>query len=136
MWSQSRGCGEVDYNSPVSVLNVFSKVTKLFNFGLVTGHEDHFLSVFALAYRGVCGWQHVLVGLLEGWREQLYKNKNLETVLLDLSQLFDCIPRDLLFSHLNTYGLIRIPKFFFFHIWKTKGNDIYRSFLELLLGVP
>ena len=52
----------------------------------------------------MCGTQHVLIGLLEEWGEQLDHNKIIGTVLLDLSKAFDCILHDLLIAKLNAYG--------------------------------
>ena len=50
------------------------------------------------------GTQHVLIRLLEEWREQIDHNKIVGTVLPDLSKAFECIPHDLLIVKLNAYG--------------------------------
>ena len=52
----------------------------------------------------MCGTQHVLIRLLEEWREQFDHKKIIGTVPLDLSKGFDCIHHDLLIAKLNAYG--------------------------------
>ena len=42
--------------------------------------------------------QHVLLRLLEEWREKLDKNNVVAGVLLDLSKVFDCVPQNFLLS--------------------------------------
>ena len=89
---------------PVSVLNTFSKIIELAIFDQLTKHTNHFLSIFVSAYRKMYGTQHVLIRLLEKWREQINHNEIVGTVLLGLCKAFDCIPYDLLITKRNAYG--------------------------------
>ena len=54
---------------PVSVLNTFSKIIELAIFDQRGSYATHFLSIFVSAYRKMCGTQHTLIKLLEGWQE-------------------------------------------------------------------
>ena len=126
---------------PVSVLNTFSRIIELTIFDQLTKHANHFLSIFASAYRKMYGTQHVLIRLLEEWREQIDHNKIVETVLLDLSKEFDCIPHDLLIAKLNAYGFDENILTLLFSYLKNRKQSIriktnYSSFLELLSGEP
>ena len=49
--------------------------------------------------------QHVLLRLLEEWREKLDKNNVVAGVLLDFSKVFDCVPQNFLLSHFAAYGV-------------------------------
>ena len=46
------------------------------------------------AYRKNYNSQHVLISLIEGWREYLNKDFVTGAVFTDLSKDFDCIPHD------------------------------------------
>ena len=47
---------------------------------------------------------HVLIRLIENWKQALDENFVVETVLMDLSKVFDCISPDLLIGKLYAYG--------------------------------
>ena len=46
---------------------------------------------------------HVLIRLIENWKQALDKNFVVGTVLMDLSNNFDCIRHDLLIAKLYAY---------------------------------
>ena len=62
-------------------------------------------SPFISAYRKSYNTQHVIIRLLEEWRENLDKNYVVGAVLMDLSKAFDCVPHDLLLEKFAAYGL-------------------------------
>ena len=65
---------------------------------------DKYLSPFISAYRQNYSTQHVLIRLLEEWREDLDNNFVVRGVFMDLSKALDCIPHDLLIAKLKAYG--------------------------------
>ena len=66
--------------------------------------ENH-LSIFMSAYRTFYKKQHVLMRLLEEWRNKLDNDFVVGAVLMDLSKAFDSIPHDILIAKLASYGL-------------------------------
>ena len=62
------------------------------------------LSPFISAYRKNYNTQHVLLRLLEEWREHL-DNKTVAGILMDLSKAFDYVPHDLLLAKPAAYGI-------------------------------
>ena len=65
---------------------------------------NNLFSPFISAHRVLYSTQHVLIRLIEEWRKNLDNNYYIETVLMDLSKAFDCIPLDLVISKLGVYG--------------------------------
>ena len=57
------------------------------------------------AYQKIYNSQHVLIRLIEEWREYLDKGFVIDAVFTDLSKAIDCIPHDLLIAKLEAYGL-------------------------------
>ena len=43
---------------------------------------------------------HLLIRLIENWKQALHENFVVGTVLMDLSKAFDCIPHDALIAKL------------------------------------
>ena len=74
---------------PVSILNTFSKIyEKVIKNQLLHGMENVF-SIQVSAYRKNYNSQHVLMRLIEQWREYLNKDFVTGAVLTDLSKDFD-----------------------------------------------
>ena len=90
---------------PVSVLNVFSKVLERFILDRLTSYFKSILSEFRSAFRKQYSCQHVLLRMIETWRNCLDRNKIVGATLMDLSKAFNCLPHDLLVAKLEAYGL-------------------------------
>ena len=79
---------------------MYERVTKK----LIDKAIDKCLSPFISAYRQNYSTQHVLIRLLEEWREGLDNNFVVGGLFMDVSKAFDCIPHDLLIAKLKAYG--------------------------------
>ena len=63
-----------------------------------------FLSVFISAYCQICSSNHVLIRLIENWKQSLDKNKFVGAALRGLSKAVDCILLELLIAKMHAYG--------------------------------
>ena len=79
---------------------MYERVTK----ELIDKAMEKYLSPFISAYRQNYSTQHVLIRLLEEWREGLDNNFVVGAVFMDLSKAFDCIPHELLIAKPKAYG--------------------------------
>ena len=100
-----------------------------------------FLSPFLAAYRKSYSTQHVLVKMIEEWRENLDKNFFVGAVLTDLSKAFDCIPHDLLIAKLSAYGLSSDSLCYIYSYLKDRKqcvqiNNKQSEFDTIISGVP
>ena len=95
---------DVNSSRPVSVLNcfVFLFFENVKKGQLLSFIENH-LSVFLSACRSCYSSQHVLVRLIEEWRQKLDINHYISAVLMEISKAFHCIPHDLLTAKLSAY---------------------------------
>ena len=48
--------------------------------------------------------QHVLMHLIDKWRQHLDQNEYVGAVLMVLSKAFDCLPHELLIAKMEAYG--------------------------------
>ena len=83
----------------------------------------------------------MILRLIQEWKEKLDKEFVAETVLMDLSKAFDCVPHDLLIAKLDAYGFGRKSLIFFYSYLKQRKqclnlNNIQSIFKTLLSGVP
>lgn len=126
---------------PVSVLNIFSKFYERVIKSQIVTYIDFKLSEFLSAYRTSYGTQHVLIRLLEEWKDKLDKNYVVGAVLMDLSNAFDCVPHDLLLAKLSANGfsnesLLFILSYLSDREQATRINNSLSLFQLILSGVP
>ena len=102
---------------------------------------DKYLSPFISAYRQNYSTQHVLIRLLEEWREDLDNNFVVRGVFMDLSKALDCIPHDLLIAKLKAYGFDDyLEHYLYSHLDNRKQcvriNNEKSSLQNLISGLP
>ena len=102
---------------------------------------DGILSPYISAYRKGYSTQHVLIRLIEEWKEALDNKNIVGAVLMDLSKAFDCIPHDLLIAKLNAYGFNKQALKYIYSYLKgrrqcVKINGVYSKYKTILSGVP
>ena len=125
----------------VSILNCFSKVSEnVIKNELLKSMNVH-LSPFLSAYRKNYNTQHVLLRLLEEWREHLDNNKTVGGILIDLLKAFDCVPHDLLLAKLAAYGIDdNLILYIHSYLLNCKQcvciNNILSEFNKVISGVP
>ena len=126
---------------PISILNTLSKIIERIMKDQIMNHMDNLLSPYVSAYRKNYGSQHVLIRLLEEWRQGLDEGDLVGGILMDLSKAFDCIPHDLLIAKLHCYGFDKYALSLIYSYLKgrrqcVKINGIKSKFLTLVAGVP
>ena len=126
---------------PVSILNCFWKVYEnVIKNELLKSMNVH-LSPCLSAYRKNYNTQHVLLRLLEEWKEHLDNNKTVGGISMDLSKAFDCVPHDLLLAKLAAYG-IDDNLILYIHSYLSNRkqcvfiNNILNEFNKVISGVP
>ena len=88
---------------PISILSSLSKVFERILHMQLTDYTNNILSIYFSACRKKYNCQHVLMRLIQDWRQDIDKGLFVGAVLMDLSKAFDCIPHDLLIAKLNAY---------------------------------
>ena len=90
---------------PVSVLNAFSKNHEKIVKGFLISKIEHHFSPFISAYRKSFSTEHVLIRLLEDWRNKLDNNNVVGANSTDLSKAFDCILKPLIVDSMTYWWL-------------------------------
>ena len=137
---QSDDKNKVSNFRPVSVLNTFSKISESIIENQLHSVLNNIVSPYLAAYRESYSTQHVLIRLLEEWRENLDNNYTVGGVLMDLSKAFDCIPHDLLIAKLSAYGLNgNALKYIYTYLKNRKQcvrvNNVCSDFKDIISGV-
>ena len=94
-----------------------------------------FLSPFLVAYKKSYNTQHLLIKMIEEWRENLDNNFFVGVVLTNLSKAFDCIPHDLLIAKLSAYGLSSDSLCYIYCYLKDRKQCVQSEFHTIISGV-
>ena len=109
---------------PVSILNCFSKVYEKFLLEKFKPFLNSFLSEYMETYRENYSVNHVLTRLIENLKKALDENYLVDTVLMDSSKAFDCIPHDLLIAKLHAYGFSQKTVTFIYSYLKCRKQKV------------
>ena len=79
--------------------------------------------------------------MIDQWRKNTDKGKSCAALLTDLSKAFDCIVHEFLIAKLEAYGfsyeaLKVMYNYLIDRKHRTKVNNSFSDFIDLLLGVP
>ena len=126
---------------PISGLPAGSKIFGRIIQGQIGHYMETFLSPYLCGYRKGYSVQHALIALLEKLRVSLDNKGYGGAILMDLSKAFDTLNHDLLIAKLHAYGFsrnaLKLIKSYLSNRWqRTKINNSYSSWIELLRGVP
>ena len=126
---------------PISGLPAGSKIFGRIIQGQIGRYVETFLSPYICGYRKGYSVQHALIALLETLHVSLDNKGYGGAILMDLSKAFDTLNHDLLIAKLHAYGFSRnvlmLIKSYLSNRWlRTKINNSYSSWIELLRGVP
>ena len=99
---------------------------------------ETFLLGFIAAYRERYSCNPVLMQLIENWKKALDKNFQIDTLQMDLSKAFDCIPHDVLIAKVYAYDLSEeTTPFFYLYLQRTGQRvrmDDIQSSLQILIS--
>ena len=87
------------------------------------------------------GTQHALFPLLQVWQKELDESGYTETVLMDLSKAYDCIPHDLIIAKFEAYGFDNICLKLFHNYFSNRNQRVkigsaIKEWIDILTGIP
>ena len=131
---------KTNYRS-ISILPALSKAFGRCLYDQIYEYIDTILSKVQCGFRKGFSTQYSLIAMIEKWRKNMDKDKSCAALLTDLSKPFDCIVHDFLIVKLEAYGFsYEALKIMYNYLTdrkhRTKVNDSFRNFIDLLLGVP
>ena len=90
---------------PVSILPSLSKVLEKIMHEQLQTFLDYVLHERIAAYRRGYSWEHVLLELVEKWKQAIDSKKQVGAIMMDLSKAFDSLPHPLTVAKLSAYGM-------------------------------
>ena len=126
---------------PVSCLPAGSKVFERILHKQISAYIEFYLSPYLCGYRkGYCA-QYAIITILAKWKTALDETGYGGAILMDLSKAFDTLNHELLIAKLNAYGFshdsLHLLYSYLSNRWqRTKINNAFSSWSEILLGVP
>ena len=131
---------KVNYR-PVSLLPSLSKLYEKLIYQQLNTFFENKLSPILCGFRSRYSTQHVLLNLINKWNSCLDNSGVVGTILMDLSNAFDCLPHEIILVKLHAYGndiksLKLLQDYFSNRAQRVKLNSTFKSWLKILSGVP
>ena len=126
---------------PISLLCHMSKVFERILYNQLNDYMKHKLSNILAGFQKGHSAQHSLLIMIEKWKRALDENMKVGAIFMDLSKAFDTLNHRLLLTNLKAYGfqptaLKRIENYLSRRFQRTKINNSYSSWSEIIAGVP
>ena len=126
---------------PISVLSPVSKIFERLIGLQLNGFLENKLSHVLSAFRKGYSTQDALLRVIESWRKCLDASGIVNTILMELSKVDDCIRHDLLIAKLEAHELDRnSPKLMYSYLTggtqRVKVGSSYSSLGKVKIGVP
>ena len=126
---------------PISILPVLSKPFERCLYDQIYEYFDTVLSKVQCGFRKSFSAQYSLIAMIEKCRNNMDKGISCAALLADLNKAFDCIVHDFLIAKLEAYGFsFEALKVMYNYLTdrkhRTKVNNSFSDFIDLLLGVP
>ena len=126
---------------PISCLPAGSKIYERILHKQISNYFETYFSPFLCGYRKGYSAQYAIMTLLEKWRISLDRSGFGGAILMDLSKAFDSLNHELLIAKLSAYGFshdsLNLIYSYLQNRWqRTKINNTFSSWVEILLGVP
>ena len=107
----------------------------------LSDYIENIFKVILCGFRKGHSTQHALFKLLQSWQNELDEKGMTETVLMDLSNAYNCIPHDLLIANLSAYcivsvGPLLISDYFSHRKPRTKIGSCYSFLHYIIRGIP
>ena len=131
----------VENYCPVSMLPNLSKIHERCMYIQIYEYLNKIRSKWQRGFRQGYSGKHCLLVMVEKWRQCLENGGVSGALFTDLSKAFDCILHDLFVAKLAAYGfdynsLEMLQSYFSNRKERTKTNDAYSKYCEILFGVP
>ena len=106
----------------------------------LSDYVENIFNVILCGFRKAHSTQHALFKLLQSWQKELDEKGMVATVLMDLSNTYDCIPHNLLIAKLSAYGidsmgLLLVSDYFSHGKQRTKIGSFYSSWHDIIREV-
>ena len=125
----------------VSVLYLLAKVLERVIYNHLGMYMDTFLNKLLGRFRKAQSTQHALFKLLQRWQKELDSSGLVGTILMDLSEAYDCLPHDLIIAKFEAYGLSKsslslLLDYLTSRKQRVKIGSSYSIWNEIKRGVP
>ena len=90
---------------PVGVFPLLSNIFERLIYDQFNKYLEQYLNSLLCGFRKTHSTQHALFRLLQEWQNELDKSGFVGTILMDLSEDYECLPHDLLIAKVRAYGI-------------------------------
>ena len=132
---------EKEKYGPVTILPNLSEIFGRCMYDQLKDFFDKILSKYPCGFKKGFSTKHYLLAMIEQLRKSLDSGGASAALMTDLSNVFDCLPHDLLIAKLHAYGIKKGSLNLLFSYFKIRKqrvrlNNTYSEWIDILFGVP